>query len=161
MTHRFTRMYRGLLSEDDVAQWVQMGVTEAARTYREDHGTPFGHVAYKRVTGLIVEAAKQETRERRLARQAAEACMAGQTDPATPMDTEDDTARQMHQLCNRVVAAMLLATEGSVAMAAGEDEVADRQERSIVTQRLHDAMRALPDQERHILHRHYFEEQEL
>ena len=46
-------------------------------------------------------------------------------------------------------------------MSAGEDEVAERQARTVVAQRLHEAMRALPDHERQVLQRHYFEEQEL
>lgn len=121
MTRYFARKFRGALAEDDLRQLVQLGLTESARVFNRTRGTAFTSFAWRRLTGMVIEAARGEAAARNPLRRVLGACLDLQDGEVQLEEDEAGLAARAETVAARAAAAMVVGSyAGEAAWAAGE-----------------------------------------
>lgn len=158
-------------SLDDMCSAGREGLFLAARSYDTARGVPFRRWASLRIRGAIIDAMRQMGNVPRRVHAQLRAMEAGdlfqdamlEEDSAAPTSTAADAERRLDNYLAGIATAMAV---GFLAPTTGADpdEIQDRQaspEEQIAQHELHAAIRkaieALPEAERHLLIRHYFD----
>lgn len=164
LTLRYARKYRNLMSEDDIAQWIQVGLAESARSWDRSANTPFGAFAWKRISGLIADAVHGEVRQRDIVRRASEACMEAQRDEGELEDSQEIVYARTERLAARISTAIMLGLvneDSGLTALEDEDAMAERDFVQRVKRALRDMLRLLSVRRQRLLELYYVEERDL
>jgi RNA polymerase sigma factor for flagellar operon FliA len=156
-----------VVTMDDLRSFGREGLLHAARTYDPSRGVPFRRWANLRVRGAMIDGVRQWGTLPRQAYRELKALEAG--DALLEQYDEDDAARPAHgaEDADSRLSAFLAGMATAIAVgsmvgtdtyeASPEDLLGDAE----MLARVRAAVAQLPDQERHMVERHYFEGQRL
>ncbi len=153
----------GNVAFEDMRSHAHDALLDAARTYDPSRASLSTYVTRK-VRWAILDGIKRERRSRRaLARATAILCGERLSDDlsASPDDvafSEDDHVARLDRFLESHAAALALGlVSGSIAPGAGIDTPEDSTSRAEVAHALRHAVDALPERERKLVERHYFD----
>ncbi|HEX8790946.1 MAG TPA: sigma-70 family RNA polymerase sigma factor [Polyangiaceae bacterium] len=151
---------------DDLRSFGREGLLQAARAYDPSRGVPFRRWANVRVRGAMIDGVRQWGALPRQAYRELKALEAG--DALLEQHDEDEAARpaQSAEDADSRLSAFLAGMATAIALGSmGETETYDTPEEQLgnaeMLERIRIAVAKLPDQERHMVERHYFKGERL
>lgn len=156
-TRRYARVYRQLLTRDEIEQAASLALTEAAMRFDEAAGVPFAGFAWSRIEGAILRLAGKETRARKL-----RSDMHGYMEQARRETNvlSGDQADARAELVDHARCAMI-----AMMIGLDKDTTSGRPDEEVMHKELRDAlaggMAHLDDQQRRLIEQRYFGESTL
>ncbi len=151
---------------DDLRSFGREGLLQVARTYDAARGVPFRRWANVRVRGAMIDGVRQWGTLPRQAYRELKALEAG--DALLEQYDEDEAARPAQSAADADshLSAFLAGMATAIALGSmGETETHDTPEEQLgnaqMLERIRAAVARLPDQERHMVERHYFKGERL
>ncbi len=159
------------ITYDDVVSYGQVGLAQASRTYQPQPGTKFSSYAYYRIKGAIYDGiarmnwtTRAEYRKYK-AMQMANAAVAANSDDSTEPSQESDArwfANNVESLAMVYVFSSADSENPFENQLLGDDVAPDEAaENNELSQKLHEAIKNLPDDEKQLVTLTYFEGQSL
>ena len=159
------------ITYDDVVSYGQVGLAQASRTYQPQPGTKFSSYAYYRIKGAIYDGiarmnwtTRAEYRKYK-AMQMANATVAANSDDSTEPSQESDArwfANNVESLAMVYVFSSADSENPFENQLLGDDVAPDEAaENNELSQKLHEAIKNLPDDEKQLVTLTYFERQSL
>jgi RNA polymerase sigma factor FliA len=156
----FLRQTRAHYLASDLRSAALQALHEAALAYDPTRGVPFEAFAWRRIDGALSDTLKQESKHWREAREDSYDAAEAVEDTSQPLaDSEAETTAQVDGMGDEVAAAAVLGLVGRVLRAQGEEGEERRAAYRKAIRAVESALSRLPDGDRSVLVRHYFDRQ--
>lgn len=168
VARQMARRMNPVVTLDDLRSFGREGLLRAARTFDASRGVPFRRWANVRVRGAMIDGVRQWGTLPRQAYRELKALEAGdalleqydEDDAARPATSAEDADSRLSSFLAGMATAIAVGTMG---IAADEEDPTpeDLLGNAEMLERIRAAVAQLPDQERHMVERHYFEGERL
>ncbi len=168
--HQIRRQLGHTLRMDDIVSYGREGLLAAARTFDASRGVPFRRWANIRVRGAVIDGIRatstlpRSVYARLRATEAAARAREGlaEEEAGRPARAPEDADQRIGEYLAGVATAIAISFAGAIddhgEAAERAPNAEDRLARAELVARIHETIRELPDAERTLLQRHYFDD---
>jgi RNA polymerase sigma factor for flagellar operon FliA len=169
--HQIRKQLGRTLRMDEIVSYGREGLLAAARTFDESRGVPFRRWANIRVRGAVIDGIRatstlpRSVYARLRATEAAARASDGlaEEEAGRPPRAQEDADQRISDYLAGVATAIAIGFAGACVDDHGEatdraPNAEDRLARAELLARIHDSIHELPDAERALLQRHYFDD---